>query len=154
MSKVATLFFMALFLCYMFTDSARPEPAFQKESLVVTQQQVGFLLLMLMLMLVFTPLFHILVWCLTSLCFIPYFMHYRMLRKLMKAVKASKRKNAWWGERLLLTQTIFIHRTITLKTISFTLFWSLVYYLYFSVYHVLVSGLFGPEIFILFSAFV
>ncbi|XP_004511809.1 phytosulfokines 3 [Cicer arietinum] len=39
MSKVATLFFMALFLCYMFTDSARPEPAFQKESLVVTQQQ-------------------------------------------------------------------------------------------------------------------
>ncbi|KAJ1381767.1 Phytosulfokine [Sesbania bispinosa] len=41
MSKITALFFTALFLCYMLTHSARPEPSFNKDSLgVVTQHQV------------------------------------------------------------------------------------------------------------------
>jgi hypothetical protein len=37
MNKIAAMFFMAVFLHCMLTHSARPEPPFQKESLVVTQ---------------------------------------------------------------------------------------------------------------------
>ncbi|XP_045816284.1 phytosulfokines 3-like [Trifolium pratense] len=37
MNKIAAMFFMALFLHCMLTHSARHEPPFQKESLVVTQ---------------------------------------------------------------------------------------------------------------------
>jgi hypothetical protein len=51
MNKIAAMFFMAVFLHCMLTHSARPEPPFQKESLVVTQHdQVGS---------IFTQLFHI-----------------------------------------------------------------------------------------------
>lgn len=50
MRKMAALFFMALFLCYMLTNSARPEPAFEKGSLAVTQHQVGYILLLLLVL--------------------------------------------------------------------------------------------------------
>ncbi|XP_061338878.1 phytosulfokines-like [Gastrolobium bilobum] len=39
MSKITALFFTVLFLCYMVTHSARPEPVFHKESSAVTHHQ-------------------------------------------------------------------------------------------------------------------
>ncbi|AES94502.1 putative phytosulfokine [Medicago truncatula] len=38
MNKIAALFFMTLFLSCMLTHSSRPEPSFQKESMVATQK--------------------------------------------------------------------------------------------------------------------
>ncbi|KAK7252754.1 hypothetical protein RIF29_36941 [Crotalaria pallida] len=37
--KTTTLFFMALFLCYVLTHSTRPDPAFNNESSVVAHHQ-------------------------------------------------------------------------------------------------------------------
>ncbi|XP_058778097.1 phytosulfokines 3-like [Vicia villosa] len=39
MNRITAMFFMSLFLCCMLTHSARHEPSFQKESLVVTQHE-------------------------------------------------------------------------------------------------------------------
>ncbi|XP_027362284.1 phytosulfokines-like [Abrus precatorius] len=39
MSKITAMFFLAMFLCCILTHSASPEPAFHKESLIVTQHQ-------------------------------------------------------------------------------------------------------------------
>ncbi|KAK7309137.1 hypothetical protein RJT34_05639 [Clitoria ternatea] len=39
MNKITGMFFMALFLCCMLTQSARPQPPFLKETSVVTNHQ-------------------------------------------------------------------------------------------------------------------